>query len=78
MDKELEKVRKLGYAVDNEEHENEIRCLTAPIKDHNGKAIVAISISGPFYRFNLDKQKSMIKAVMATSSKISSRLGLKK
>jgi DNA-binding IclR family transcriptional regulator len=39
--------------------------------------IAAVSISGPSYRFNLDKQKSMIKAVMETGDKISSKLGFK-
>lgn len=78
LEKELGKIRKLGYAVDCEEYENEIRCLAAPITDHNRKVIAAISISGPSYRFNLDKQKSMIKAIITTSDKISSKLGFKK
>lgn len=77
LENELEKVQKLGYAIDDEENENEIKCIASPIKDNNGKVVAAISISGPSYRFNLDKQKSMIKAIMETGDKISSRLGFK-
>jgi len=55
---EMEKVKKMGYAIDNEENENEIKCIAAPIMDNNGRVISAISISGPSYRFNSsDKQK---------------------
>lgn len=76
LENEIEKVKKLGYAIDNEENENEIKCIASPIKDNNGKVIAAISISGPSYRFNnSDEQKIMIKAVIGTAKKISSRLG---
>ncbi len=77
LENEIEKVQKLGYATDDEENENEIKCIAAPIKDNNGKVVAAISISGPSYRFTLDKQKSMIKTVIETAKKISSRLGFK-
>ena len=57
LENELEKVQKLGYAIDDEENENEIKCIAAPIRDNNRKVIAAISISGPAYRFNFNKQK---------------------
>lgn len=77
LENEIEKIQKLGYAIDNEENENEIKCIAAPIKDNNGKVVAAISISGPSYRFNTAKQKIMIKAVIDTAKQISSRLGFK-
>jgi len=77
LEKEIEQVQKLGYALDNEEYENEIRCIAAPVKNHQGKVIAAISISGPSYRFTPDREESMIKAIMETAKKISVRLGLR-
>ena len=77
LEKEIEKVQRLGYAVDNEENEKEIRCVAAPIRNHKGKVIAAVSISGPYYRFTPDREKEMIKAIVETAKKISSRLGYK-
>jgi len=78
LENELEKVQKLGYAIDDEENENEIKCIAAPIRDNNRKVIAAISISGPVYRFNnSDEQRKMVKAIIETSNKISARLGFK-
>jgi len=77
LENEIEKIQKIGYAIDDEENENEIKCVAAPIKDNNGKVVAAISISGPSYRFNTAQQKIMIKAVIETAKQISSRLGFK-
>lgn len=43
--KQLEEVRKNGYALDMEEHEPMIYCLAVPIKDYSGKCIAAVSIT---------------------------------
>jgi len=43
---ELAKVRKLGYAVDDEEEEIGIRCIGTPVFSADGAILVAISISG--------------------------------
>ncbi|AYE53693.1 IclR family transcriptional regulator (plasmid) [Priestia megaterium NCT-2] len=42
---ELEKVRSQGYAVDNQENEPGVRCIAAPIRNHENKVIAAISLS---------------------------------
>jgi len=77
LENEIEKIQKLGYAIDDEENENEIKCIAAPIKDNNRKVVAAISISGPSYRFNTAQQKIMIKALTETAKQISSKLGFK-
>jgi DNA-binding IclR family transcriptional regulator len=45
MQKELERVRAAGYAVDNEEGIPGMRCLAAPVRDQSGVARAAISVS---------------------------------
>lgn len=42
----LKEVRRLGYAVDNEENEPGVRCVAAPIFDYKNKVIAALGISG--------------------------------
>ncbi len=44
--KELDKVKRNGYAFNDCEHEKYLRCLTRPIFDGEGKVIAAVSISG--------------------------------
>lgn len=47
--RELDLIKKQGYAIDNEEHEIGIMCVAAPILVRNNP-IAAISISGPSQR----------------------------
>lgn len=44
--RELETVRNQGYAVDNAEHEKNIRCIAVPIFDETGKIEAALSAAG--------------------------------
>jgi DNA-binding IclR family transcriptional regulator len=50
--KELRRVRAQGYAVDDEESESGAQCIGAPLLDHTGRAIAALSISGPASRIS--------------------------
>jgi DNA-binding IclR family transcriptional regulator len=45
--KELRAVRVRGYALDEEEHELGVRCVAAPVRNHEGKVVAAISVAGP-------------------------------
>ena len=47
---ELDKVRRQGYAVDNEEALLGCRCVSAPILNNDKVAVAALSISGPVTR----------------------------
>jgi len=74
--KHLHAVREQGYAVDDEENEKGIRCVAAPIYNEIGKAVAAISISGPAFRVTKKViQESLKKEVMQTALQISQRLG---
>jgi len=43
---ELEQIRKRGYAVDNSEHEKNIKCIGVPILDREGAVVAALSVTG--------------------------------
>ena len=42
---ELEKIRERGYAIDNGEDNILLRCIAAPIRDAEGNAVAAISVT---------------------------------
>ena len=72
----LKMVRTQGYAIDDEENERGIRCISAPILNETGKAVAAISISGPAFRVTKKVvQETLKKEVMETAYQISQRLG---
>jgi IclR family KDG regulon transcriptional repressor len=52
---ELERVRKIGYAIDEEENELGGRCLAAPVFNHDGIPVAAVSISVPIQRLPREK-----------------------
>lgn len=72
---EIAKIRKQGYAVDDAERDEGVCCIAAPIKNHDGRTIAAISISGPNTRVNPDHLDEFILAVKETARQISKRLG---
>jgi DNA-binding IclR family transcriptional regulator len=72
---ELVRVRRMGYAVDDVENEEGIRCLGAPIFDHLGRPLSALSVSGPAYRMSMERVRELADVVIATASKISRQLG---
>jgi IclR family KDG regulon transcriptional repressor len=74
----LKSVRNHGYAIDDEENEKGIRCVAAPIYNEAGKAVAAISITGPAFRVTKKViQESLKKEVMETAFRISQKLGFR-
>ena len=55
LNAELEKVRKAGYAIIDNELEDGLVAVAAPVFNNDGKVIAAISISGPDARINRDQ-----------------------
>lgn len=75
--KELDKVRKLGYAVDNMEHEEGVRCVGAPLRNHLGNVFASISVSGPSQRLESKKIPDIAKRVMSVANEISRKMGFR-
>lgn len=71
----LAEVRRRGYAIDDCETEDSVRCVGAPIFDHSEQVLASISISGPAYRLDLQKLKAWGPLVRQAALEISSLLG---
>jgi len=78
LKRELKEVRKRGYAIDNMEHEEGIRCVGAPIRNHRGEVFAAISVSGPSQRFDPRRIEVMAKLVIEAAEEISKKMGYRK
>lgn len=75
LQRHLACVRERGYAIDDIENEDGVRCLGVPIRDHTGRAFAALSIAGPAYRFSLERIAELAPAVMRAAAEISCRVG---
>ena len=74
--KEMEVIRNRGYALDDIEHEDGIRCIAAPIFDSEGKVIASFSIAGPSNRITMELiNNELIDKVKNTTLGISQLLG---
>jgi IclR family KDG regulon transcriptional repressor len=71
---ELETVRTQGYAYDLEEAVLELCCVAAPIRDHTGEVIAAMSLSIPAYRFYPNKEQYR-SAIVKAAQQVSANLG---
>jgi DNA-binding IclR family transcriptional regulator len=73
--KELAQVRAQGYAVDNMEHQADVRCVAAPIRDHSGRVVASLSVSGPATRIAKGRIPALAARVREVAAKLSARLG---
>ena len=72
---ELAKIRECGYAVDNEEHEDGVRCVASVVRDHSGRPAAAMSISAPSFRIPKDKLAIFAKTICKATQELSREWG---
>lgn len=75
LEAELEKIRAAGYAVDNEEIMDSLRCVAAPLRNYEGKVCAAISVAGPVARLEGERFQLAVELVTRTAAAISAGLG---
>jgi len=75
LEKDLESIRKKGYAISRGEREPDAFSVTAPVWDASGRAVASLSISGPNFRLTNKKLKKYITWVLAASEELSKKLG---
>jgi DNA-binding IclR family transcriptional regulator len=75
MEAELAAVREQGYAIDNREIMDGLRCVAAPIYSKDGSVEYAISVSGLAERFAGEYLERVKKAVVESAAEISQLMG---
>jgi len=72
---DLDKIRKRGYAVDDEEMEDGLRCVGAAVRNHSGNPIGSISIVGPAFRIGRSRFTALGRVVVTAAGRVSASLG---
>ena len=75
LHKELLKVRKQGWAMDDQELEIGHRCISAPIYDYRGDIIAAISASGDVRVLTDDRIEDTVEYVRQAALELSRSMG---
>jgi DNA-binding IclR family transcriptional regulator len=71
---EFDKIRRVGFAIDNEEFEEGLKCIAVPIQAQNGKVIAGLSISGPASRIDRQDQEHLIAQLKQFARLIATRV----
>jgi DNA-binding IclR family transcriptional regulator len=72
--REIDRVRKRGYAIDDGESALNLRCVAVPIRDSMGKTIAALSVSDEADRMDAERQEEVRIALQAASAAIQHKL----
>ena len=72
---EIARIRRCGYAVDNEELSLGLRCVAAPVFDYTGKPAYALSVSGPTQRMTEEKIDAIQSKLVPLCRQISRHIG---
>lgn len=68
-------IRQQGYAIDRGEHEELVRCAAAPVYDHTGQVVAAVSIAAVGVDVDSQRFRDFIALVTRCTSQTSEALG---
>lgn len=72
---ELNRVRRQGFAVDNEERTAGVACVAVGVHDRTGACVAAVSVSAPAFRFGEPERKAALRHLYAAAQELSAELG---
>jgi DNA-binding IclR family transcriptional regulator len=71
---ELDRIRKQGYAVDNEEYYEGVRCVAAPVRS-GGEVVASISVTGSIFTMTRERiEKELAATVVKAADSVSAEL----
>jgi len=72
---ELERALTDGCASTFEEYEEGLNAVAAPVRDHTGMVVAAVSVSGPVYRLGRERICDLVDELKVGVDRISNRMG---
>lgn len=69
------RVRASGFAVDDQEEIDGVRCVAAPVFGIDDSVVAAIGVSGPAHRLTADSVAVVARRVVDAAERVSARLG---
>jgi DNA-binding IclR family transcriptional regulator len=75
LEAELARVRRTGYAFDDEELHPGVRCIAAPVRDHGGRIVAAFGLSSPAVRLTRERIPDLAAQICESAQAISTQLG---
>jgi DNA-binding IclR family transcriptional regulator len=75
LKEQLAEIRKMGYAIEDEEDEIGLRCIGSAIFDKTGQVVAAISIAGTVSKITDHNLSSLALKVKSTAADVSQQLG---
>jgi IclR family acetate operon transcriptional repressor len=72
---ELDGIRVRGFAIDDSEETQDLRCVAAAVFDARAEVIGGLSVSAPTFHLSLDDALSLAPAVMTAGRMVSLALG---
>jgi IclR family transcriptional regulator, KDG regulon repressor len=75
MRRELQSIRERGYAIDDRETNDHMRCISVPVFERDVPLRMGISCSGPDSRYTLEYLEHLRGPLLEASAELSARLG---
>lgn len=75
LSKELEQIRKRGFAIVNGEIEEDVAAIAAPVWNHSVSVTAAVTLSGPASRISNDATPMLAERVVEAAHELSRQLG---
>ena len=72
---EMDRVRRQGFAVDDQEHQLGLVCVAAPVFDRKGAVRLSLSISGNTYRLSRKRLTGLGQVLASAAERMSSEIG---
>jgi DNA-binding IclR family transcriptional regulator len=73
--RELLEIQRQGYAVDDQEFHDEVRCVAAPVHDARGRVVAALGITATTMRLRKDQVRTTARLVIQLAAELSHALG---
>ena len=70
----ISRAKKIGFAIDDQENELGSRCVAVAVTDKNGKALCALSITGPASRMSTEKIRIIGENLNLVAKQLSNKL----